>query len=72
MPERPSADSVLPLLPAVKGWEELENVDDLLTDEQKSSLRADLAAMAKLRRRAEAESANIILGAQIDGSGAAS
>jgi len=49
---------VLPPLPPSG----LSCVDDLLTDEEKADLRRDLAEMARLRRRAEAESRDIVLG----------
>ena len=39
----------------------LSSVDDLLADDQKRELYDDLAEMAKQRRRAEAESANIVM-----------
>ncbi|MFN2591502.1 MAG: hypothetical protein ABR532_01540 [Candidatus Dormibacteria bacterium] len=61
------ADDVLPPLPEIEGLERLRRVEDLLTDEQKAKLRADLAEMARLRRRAEAEAANLVLGAHNDG-----
>lgn len=35
---------------------EFGSIDDLLTDEQKAALQADLDRMARQRRRAEAES----------------
>ncbi len=40
----------------------LTDVRDLLTDEEKAKLDADLAEMARQRRRAEAEAANTVLG----------
>lgn len=39
----------------------LKRIDDLLTDDQKRELYDDLAEMAKQRRRAEAESAYIVM-----------
>lgn len=39
----------------------IKHIDDLLTDEEKQKLYDDLAEMAKQRRRAEAESAFIVM-----------
>lgn len=61
------AESVLPPLPQIDGLEPLRRVEDLLTDEQKATLRADLAEMARLRRRALAEAGNLVLGELNDG-----
>jgi hypothetical protein len=57
-----NADYVLPPLTPIEGLEPLRRVEDLLTEEQRIKLRDDLAEMARLRRRAAAESANIVIG----------
>jgi len=40
---------------------QLERIEDLLTEEQREELQRDLAEMARLRRRAEAEAANWVM-----------
>lgn len=40
----------------------LNSIDDLLTEQERQELYADLAEIARLRRRAEAEARNIVLG----------
>lgn len=44
------------------GWDPKKSLEEnLMTDEERKKLHADLAEMARLRRRAEAEAANIVL-----------
>lgn len=45
-----------PLMPC--GWDPSRGLDQLLTDEQHKQLNADLAEMARRRRRAEAAARN--------------
>lgn len=47
------------------GHRPLRSIDDLLTDEQKAELAADLAVMAKQRRAAEAFAATFVLGSGV-------
>ncbi len=55
------AGDVLPKLRVPKGMKHLTNPRDLLTPEQHAELQADLDRMAKLRRRVEAESRNVVM-----------
>jgi hypothetical protein len=39
----------------------MASIDDLFTDEERKKLYDDLAEIARLRRRAEAESRNVVM-----------
>ena len=43
----------------------LRSIDDLLSDEEREALQRDLAEMARQRRRAEAESATIVMRSEL-------
>ncbi len=55
------AGNVLPKLRVPKGMKHLANPRELLTPEQHAELQADLNRMARLRRRVEAESRNVVM-----------